>query len=87
MKYEFEHHGVPFSVAAVEQAPEKWRWTLHATKVFGSLNRIEGGQVVGTRAEGVATARKAIEKLGDAQFVQAAGGAAYRSTRQPRRLR
>lgn len=64
MKYELEYRGVMFSVAEIDEVPAKWRWSLRSTKVFGSINRIEGGQVQGSRAEAEATARKAIETNG-----------------------
>ena len=64
MKYELEYRGVMFSLAEIDEVPAKWRWSLRPTKVFGSINRIEGGQVLGTRAEAEATARKAIETNG-----------------------
>jgi hypothetical protein len=61
MKYELEYRGVMFSVAEIHETPAKWRWSLRSTKVFGSINRIEGGQVLGTRAEAEDRARRAIE--------------------------
>lgn len=64
MKYDLEYRGVTFSVAEIDDVPTKWRWSLRPTKVFGSINHIEGGQVLGTRAEAEATARKAIETNG-----------------------
>jgi hypothetical protein len=63
MKYELTHIGVPFSIADLHETPAKWRWSAHPVQVFGSINRVEGGQVVGTRADVEAIARKAIEKL------------------------
>jgi hypothetical protein len=64
MKYDFEYRSVKFSVTEIDEVPEKWRWSLRPTKVFGSINRTEGGQIVGTRAEAEATARKAIDTNG-----------------------
>jgi hypothetical protein len=64
MKYDLEYRGVTFSVAEIDDVPAKWRWSLRPTKVFGSINHIEGGQVLGTRAEAESTARKAIETNG-----------------------
>jgi len=61
MKYDLEYRGVTFSVAEIDDVPAKWRWSLRPTKVFGSINRIEGGQVLGTRAEAEDRARRAIE--------------------------
>ena len=61
MKYELEYRGVMFSVAQIDERPAKWRWSLRPTKLFGSINRIEGGQVLGTRAEAEDRARRAIE--------------------------
>ena len=61
MRYDLQYRGVMFSVAETDQTPTVWRWTLHPTKVFGSVNRVEGGQIVGTRAQAEARARKAIE--------------------------
>ena len=61
MRYELVHRGVSFSVTDIDETPPKWRWWLHPAKVFGSINRVEGGQVVGTRADAEAVARKAIE--------------------------
>ena len=64
MKYDREYRGVRFSVAEIDDMPAKWRWTLHPAQAFGSINRVEGGQVLGTRSDAEATARKAIETIG-----------------------
>lgn len=61
MKYEHEYRGVVFSVAEIDETPAKWRWSLRPTNVVGSFNHVEGGQVVGSRAQAEAAAREAIE--------------------------
>jgi hypothetical protein len=61
MRYELVHRGVAFSVTDIDETPPKWRWYMHPKKVFGSISRVEGGQVLGTRGEAEAIAREAIE--------------------------
>ena len=63
MRYELVHLGVRFTVAELDEPATRWRWLAHPTKFYGSINRVEGGLVIGTRADAEATARKAIEVL------------------------
>jgi hypothetical protein len=61
MKHDFEYRGVRISLSQIDEMPARWRWLLHPLKAFGSINRVEGGQVVGTLADAQALARKAVD--------------------------
>ncbi len=62
MKYELVHRGVPFSIREIDGKPPKWRWVLRRLHAAGSMDRIEGGQVIGSQSDAEAAARKAIEQ-------------------------
>jgi hypothetical protein len=66
MKGSTEHRGIAYSISG--HGNGLWRWKLHpkiAPGKAGALSPISAGQISGTRAECVAAAEKAIDKLLD----------------------